>query len=330
MVQTNKLMKKIIVMSLLWVSILFSGQAQQMPLYSQYMMNGFLLNPAVAGSEGYTVLNLTAREQWIGLPSSPKSHAISGQTRILKNSFINKGHSIRLHQKSASRSGKIGLGGYIFNDVIGPISRTGFQATYAYHIRMKRKQLSFGLSAVGYQFSLNEDKIKLDEVDPFWDNTPKSIFIPDANFGVYYTMPDFYCGLSVSQLFQSALRLGERSYAEYRTLRNYNLMAGYDYSVNDLITIQPSFLLKTNEKMMVQADINTKVIFGDQYWGGLSYRTAGALIIMGGVQVDRYFFGYAFDYTLSSIMKHSYGSHELMVVMRLGDNARRYRWLNRF
>ena len=44
-----------------------SGYSQQLPVYSQYMMNKFLINPAVAGSEGYTSFNLTAREQWIGL-----------------------------------------------------------------------------------------------------------------------------------------------------------------------------------------------------------------------------------------------------------------------
>ena len=43
------------------------GFSQQLPLYSQYMMNKFLLNPAVAGSEGYTAFNITAREQWIGI-----------------------------------------------------------------------------------------------------------------------------------------------------------------------------------------------------------------------------------------------------------------------
>jgi len=29
-------------------------------------------------------------------------------------------------------------------------------------------------------------------------------------------------------------------------------------------------------------------------------------------------------------MKHSYGSHEFMVAIKFGDNARRYRWLNRY
>ncbi|MCG8699721.1 MAG: type IX secretion system membrane protein PorP/SprF, partial [Bacteroidales bacterium] len=41
--------------------------AQQLPIYSQYWMNKFLLNPAVAGHEGYTSVNLTVREQWVGL-----------------------------------------------------------------------------------------------------------------------------------------------------------------------------------------------------------------------------------------------------------------------
>lgn len=323
-------MKKIYCIILLCCVLLLSGRAQQVPLYSQYMMNGFLLNPAVAGSEGYTAVNLTAREQWLGLKDAPKTHAISAQTRILKNSYIFKGSSIRKHQRMASRSGKVGLGAYVFNDKNGSVNRTGVQLSYAYHIRMKRSQLSFGISGVGYQFSLDETKIKLEEEDEFWQNAQKSVFFPDANAGVYYSDPKLYCGFSVSQLFQSALRLKEKGYSNYKMKRNYILTGGYDFIINDLLTIEPSILLKTSENFMWQADFNTKVIFNEEYWGGLSYRTGGAIIFMGGVKVDKYFFGYAFDYTLSSIMKHTYGSHEFMFAIKFGDNARRYRWLNRY
>jgi type IX secretion system PorP/SprF family membrane protein len=90
--------------------------AQQLPQYSQYMMNKFLINPAVAGSEGYTAFNLTAREQWIGFEDSPRTYALSAQTRVLKNSFISKGASVRKKRTGASRGGKVGLGGYIFTD----------------------------------------------------------------------------------------------------------------------------------------------------------------------------------------------------------------------
>jgi type IX secretion system PorP/SprF family membrane protein len=306
-------------------------KAQQVPLYSQYMMNGFLLNPAVAGSEGYTAINLTAREQWLGLKNAPNTHAISGQTRVLKNSYISKNSSVRKRQRMSSRSGKVGLGGYVFNDQNGPISRTGIQLSYAYHIRMRKTQLSFGLSGMGYQFAIDPNKIRFEEQgDDLFEFADKTIFIPDASAGVYFTHPDFYAGFSASQLFQSALRLGEKGYAEYKMKRYYYLTAGYDFVVNDYLTIEPSFLLKMSENLTWQADINSKFIFQEEYWAGLSYRTGGAMVFMGGVKVDKYFFGYAFDYTLSSIMKHSYGSHEFMVAVHFGDNARRYRWLNRY
>ncbi len=318
-----------------WLVIFFMccslySNAQQVPVYSQYMMNGFLFNPAIAGSEGYTAINLIAREQWIGLRNAPKTHAISGQTRILKNSYISKAASVRKRQKLSSRSGKVGVGGYVFNDKNGPIDRTGMQLSYAYHIRMHQSQLSFGLSGMFYQFSIDQEKITFEEQDIFFDMTDKSIFIPDASVGVYYTNPNIFAGFSASQLFQSAMRFGEKGYAEYKMKRYYYLTGGYDFEVNPSLNIEPSLLFKTTENFVWQADINAKFIINNDYWGGLSYRTGGSLIIMGGLKIDKFVFGYAFDYTLSSIMKHSYGSHEFMASLLFGDNARRYRWLNRY
>lgn len=325
-------MKRALVIFFFIIALAEILPAQQVPLYSQYMMNGFLLNPAVAGSEGYTVLNITAREQWLGLKDAPRTHAVSAQTRILKNSYISRNSSIRKRQRMASRSGKVGLGGYVFNDRNGPISRTGMQLSYAYHIRMQKSQLSFGLSGIAYQFAVDDSKIRLEEQgDELYMNAAKSVFIPDASAGVYFTNPVFYVGFSVSQLFESSLILGEsKRYAEYKMKRYYFLTAGYDLRINDLFVIEPSVLLKANEDMTWQADFNSKFIFQDEYWAGVSYRTGGAMIFMGGVKVDKFVFGYAFDYTLSSIMKRTYGSHEFMISVLFGDNARRYRWLNRY
>jgi len=313
---------------LFWCSLY--TEAQQVPVYSQYMLNGFLLNPAVAGSEGYTAINLTAREQWLGLKNAPKTYALSGQTRLLKNSYISRAASVRRRQKLSSRSGRVGVGGYVFNDKNGPINRTGMQLSYAYHIRMQKSQLSFGLSGMFYQFSIDQENIRFEEQDIFFESADKSIFIPDASAGVYYTDPRIFAGFSTTQLFQSAIRFGEKGYAEYKMKRYYFLTAGYDFDINNSLTIEPSFLFKTTENFIWQADLNTKFVFNDEYWAGLSFRTGGSLIFMGGIKVDKYMFGYSFDYTLSSIMKHSYGSHEFMAAILFGDNARRYRWLNRY
>jgi type IX secretion system PorP/SprF family membrane protein len=305
--------------------------AQQVPLYSQYMLNGFLINPAIAGSEGYTAVNLTAREQWIGFQDAPGTYALSFQTRILRKSYISKSSSIRKRQRYSSRSGKVGVGGYVFSDRNGAVERTGLKATYAYHLRLGNSQLSLGFSLTAFQLRLNDDKIRLeDENDNIWLNAKGTAFIPDADFGAYYDTPTYYVGLSVDQLMESFIKLGDSGYDQYKLERNYYLLAGYDIEITNEIMITPSTLLKMAENGAFQADLSAKLYYDQTYWGGITYRTGNALILMAGLRVDKFVFGYAFDISMSSIMKHSFGTHEFIFAAKFGDSARRYRWLNRY
>jgi len=305
--------------------------AQQVPLYSQYMLNGFLLNPAIAGSEGYSAVNLTAREQWIGFQDAPGTYALSFQTRMLKKSYISKNASIRKRQRYSSRSGRVGLGGYVFNDRNGAVDRTGIKFSYAYHLFFGTSQLSMGLSLSAFQLRLDEDKIRLEDPnDDIWNNARGTVFIPDADIGIYYDAPSFYVGLSSDQLFESVIKLGNTGYDQYRMERNYYLLAGYDIPLSDYIILSPSTLMKYAESGTFQADISGKIYYDQTYWGGITYRTGNAVIIMAGLSYDRLIFGYSFDVSFSSIMKHSFGTHEFIFAAKFGDNARRYRWLNRY
>lgn len=325
------MLKKLLYIIILLTGFLLEASSQQVPLYSQYMLNGFLINPAVAGSEGYTAVNLTAREQWIGMTHAPGTYALSFQTRILKKSYISRGSSVRRRKANSSRSGKVGVGGYLFSDHNGAVERTGLKATYAYHINFNHSQLSFGLSAVAYQFKLNEDLINLaDPGDELWLGAHKSVLIPDADFGVYYTARNYWGGFSVDQLFESILKIGDSGYDRYKMERNYYLIGGYDFEVNRDLIFSPSTLLKYAENGKFQADISGKFYMNQTYWAGLTYRTGQAIIVLAGVSVDKFVFGYAFDIGLNSIMKHSYGTHEFTFIAKFGDNARRYKWLNRF
>ena len=78
----------------------------------------------------------------------------------MKNSYISRGSSVKRRHTTGSRSGKVGLGGYLFNDKNGAVSRIGFKGSYAYHINFSQSQLSFGLSLIAYQFRLDEELIK--------------------------------------------------------------------------------------------------------------------------------------------------------------------------
>lgn len=319
-------------------------KAQQLPIYSQYMLNGFLLNPAIAGHEGYTGINITGREQWLGLKDAPSTYALSAQTRLLKNSFISRSASIKRRRRIMSRSGRVGMGIYVFSDWNGAFNRTGAQYTYSYHLTFRKSQLSFGASITGYQFRIDDEKIRLYTDDAFYYSMDKSAMIPDANFGVYYSDRNLYAGFSALQLFENTLKLTDQDGADFKMVRHYFAMAGYRFMINDNVYIEPSFLLKTTENFVSQLDFNGKVYIREDYWAGLSYRTGGSyslseesiggggssVIIMGGARFDKFYFGYAFDYNLSAISKYSIGSHELMLGMKFGDNARRYRWLNRY
>ena len=326
-------MKRFITIVLLLTALLaLESKAQQTPLYSQYTMSKFLLNPAFAGSEGYTSFNLTARQQWLGFENAPMTQAFSAQTRILKTSYINRSRSIKSRVRRRRPSGRVGIGGYVFNDRNGAIHRTGAQFTYAYHLFLGEGQISLGLSLMAYQFRFNdEDMVLYDENDPLLNDRKNSMFVPDASFGVYYSYQPFYIGFSANQLSQSALKFGsDNSFSNYKMLRHYYFMTGYRLEVQNDFEIEPSLLLKTTEMFNLQADINIKGYYKKDYWLGFSYRTGNAFITQVGVRVDKFYFGYAFDYSLSEIQRISYGSYEIMFGVKLGDNSRRYRWLNRF
>jgi type IX secretion system PorP/SprF family membrane protein len=308
-----------------------------MPLYSQYIMNTYLLNPAITGHDGYTTFNMTARQQWLGFKDAPASRSVSGETRLLRRSHVIKSRSINKRSLKPSTKGRVGLGGFIYNDRNGAVERTGLQGSYAFHIFVKETQFSFGLSAGVFQFKIDQDDLifadELDgttTVDPVALGYQKVTYVPDANFGFYVSDPRFYGGLSVNQLFQAYLRIGNRQFEEFRMIRHYYLLGGYRFELSNKFTIEPNLLFKATEKKAFQLDAGTRLSYNNDFWGGLLFRTNGTLIAFAGMKVKHLHIGYAYDYMFTAIQKHTYGSHEIVLALKFGDSARRYRWLNRY
>ncbi len=305
------------------------GWSQQMPMFSQYMMNKFLVNPAYAGQNGYTIFNLTARQQYPGFINAPRTIMFSAQTRILEDSYIFKLRKVQKKPERKSRSGNVGLGGMVYNDRNGIVSRTGLQLTYAYHLRLNNlTQLSFGISGSAYQYKLDAGDTEIyQENDPLLMSNRHAFFVPDANFGVYLYANKFYAGLSVMEVFGSNLKLGKEKFENYKTLRHINLTAGYKFSLSGSLVLEPSMLTKFTANT-VQVDINTRLFYQRDYWLGISYRTNNTFVTMAGVSVDALYFGYAYDASLNEIRNYAGGAHELMVGIKLGEtNVRRKRWV---
>lgn len=306
---------------------------QQLPLYSQYLYNKYLINPAVAGSDGYTSFSMTAREQWIGYTGAPRTFSFSWQTRILKKSFIMKQTSVKKNFFRPKSDGRIGLGSYVFSDRNGLIQRTGFQMAYSYHLWLQHStQLSFGLAFTGYYFKIDEKLINFEDPNEPWlnNNLRRGVFVPDMTFGIYLLNAKYSFGFSADQLSEAAAKIGGPAYKNYSMNRQYYLFGSYDFSRGNNTIIQPSFLLKMSEQLKPQADIGATYIYNQSFWAGLAYRTSGTLVANIGLKYQNMFFGYAYDYTLQEIQSITYGTHEITVAVKFGDNSRRYRWLDRY
>lgn len=309
----------------------FAAYGQQSQPFTQYLFNRFLLNPAACGSDGYTSIGVTVKDQWSGFTYAPTNQTLTAQARLSREGLF--GHKIRRPGKLNREN--IGVGLALFNDIRGPIRTTGAQFSYAYHLEDRLGQLSFGMSASLFQLRIDRNKITTETEDHFLNASSFNSIIPDASFGIHYTTRDYYAGFSATNLFQSIMMFGGRNSKEYRIERQYLLLGGYIFEVNDDWCVVPGTQIKFNERGIGQIDLNVMGYYHDQFWGGLSYRSGGgsksygSTSVMFGARYKQYCFGYAFDYSLSSIRKYTYGSHELVFSMAFGLGERFFRYNNK-
>jgi type IX secretion system PorP/SprF family membrane protein len=315
------------------------ADGQQLPRFSQYYSNEFLINPSVAGVDGRTVINLAARKQWIGFTTNtPSSYMLSVQGRILKSGYNLKAGAFGNNKFRKANKGRIGLGGIVYHDQNGAVQRTGAQFSYAYHIFIRNSQLSFGITGNVFQYRIDKElaELKDPEIDPLNGLIGKSTLVPDAGIGINYMTESWHAGIAVAQVFQSKLKIGNnadfKSAEEIRLMRHYFLLADWRYVLprQPKWEIEPSTLILFNEMLKFHADLTIKAFYKRQYWFGLSGRTSGDLTLMAGLKFRKYYFGYSYDYGFNGISKYTLGSHEICLSVKYGDTARKYRWLDRY
>lgn len=314
---------------------------QQLPVYSQYLYNKFLINPAHAGSDGFTSWNITAREQWIGYSGAPRTYSVSWQTRLLKRPYRLKQNIFNETVYVPKKDGRVGFGGYVFSDRNGLVQRTGFQTAYAYHFWVRDyTQMSFGLALTGYYYKIDVDETSFEQsTEPLLNsNLRRGVFVPDVDFGVYLLDPKFDIGFSALQLVGAAAKIGNYSgYKNYWMDRHYYLFGSYTLNSGVKTEFQPAFLFKMSEQVRPQLDIGMNYVYDQSFWAGLSYRTGSALIanirfrfVPSRVMLTSMYFGYAFDFTLNKIQRSTYGTHEFTLAIKFGDSAKKFRWLDRY
>ncbi|MGF7077807.1 type IX secretion system PorP/SprF family membrane protein [Mucilaginibacter sp. UYCu711] len=329
------LMKKYLYILVFFAFIIQASKAQQLPQYTQYVFNNYLLNPAVTGIENYTDVKLGYRSQWTGLNGAPVTSFLTVNTPI-GNNFINgdatafpggggTNPSSRLYtQNYMASEPHHGIGFTLVTDKAGPITQTNVAATYAYHLGLAPKlNLSVGVAAGFNRISLNTSEITLGTaLDPAIANGDNSQWKPDLGIGAWLYSGDYYFGVSVQQLLKQNLYFSTTNTAVdvSKTVPHYFLTAGTKLYMSDDITLLPSVLIKQIQPVPLTYDVNLKASFQDKFWLGGSYRHNDSFGILAGFNLSSFInVGYSYDITTSSLNTVSNGTHEIVIGLLLNN-----------
>ncbi len=292
-------MKKIFI-ALMFIAGGYWAQAQQLPQYSQYMINDYLLNPAITGTRDYYEVKANNRYQWVGIDDAPRTYILS------------------VHGPHKKKS--MGLGGAVFSDVTGPTSRVGAYLSYAYHLKLSENlKLSMGLSGGILQFKIDGTKITLlEDGDPALTQSVQSFITPDATFGMHLYHDKWYFGVSAPQLIGQKIKFFEAQDPLLSNLaRHYMAMGAYRFDLGDDFSIEPSFLLKYVSPVPMQIDLGAKISYRDQFWLGGAYRFDDAISAVLGITLTKNLqFAYSYDISTSNLQNYSSGTHEVMIAAR--------------
>jgi len=283
------------------------AMAQQLPQITNYVINDFVLNPALSGTNEDFEVKSDNRYQWVGITDAPRTYVLS----------VNGPY----------QSKNMGYGGYIYNDVTGPTSRTGFALSYGYHVQLTETlKLSMGLSAGMEQFAVDGTQITVhDPGDPVLTNGYQSVIVPDFGFGAQIYTDKYWLGLSIPQLYEARLKFFDY---ETSTLSNlathFYLTGGYKYELNENIRLEPSFLLQYVAPVPPQLDITIRAIYKKMLWAGLGVRFGDAITAMIGYTFKDYLmFAYSYDLPISTISSYTTGTHEIMFGLRFKNKPKK-------
>lgn len=293
-------MKKIHLLLALLAFTAYHSYGQQDALYSQYMFNMMLVNPAYTGSRDLVSLNAMYRKQWLSMDGAPETMTFSADMPL--------------------RNERMGTGLVLYNDRLGVISNTGIYGNYAYRVQLSNNAtLSMGANLGFTYYHANFSKVKLGEDgrsdEAFSSNYSK--ILPNLGAGLFYNSDKYYIGLSLPHALNH--KLNQAGVHQAHQYRHWFLAGGYVFTLNHHLKLKPSGMVKQVSGAPIQLDVNANLWLYDKYSVGLSYRSLDAPVILLEAQLlEQLRFGYAFDYSHTRLRKYNNGTHEFLLRYEFG------------
>ncbi len=292
-------MKKIIFILIFFLQ-LFIVEAQQNVQYTQFMLNDYGLNPAVAGSSKGLMLMVGRRTQWRGFEYAPETNFAS-----ITKDFGKKGNRRFWH----------GVGGYIESDKFGIFNNKAIYGTYAIHLKLSAKYfLSFGLAGGVKEYAVTNTIYDVN--DPALNTRAPRVLVPDIIPGVYLYSKKVFAGIAVRNLYKNTLSQGGKEIGSgsklfpnaYITVGKKFVTKGYDFIIVPAIHIQTSFV------NIPVANFNCMAFFRKRIGVGVNYRMHDATSVILQARIwKNVVVGFAYDYTISRFRAANANSTEFMM-----------------
>jgi type IX secretion system PorP/SprF family membrane protein len=324
---------------MIWIGLFFCtfAMAQQRPYYTQYIMNNYIINPAVAGIENYWDAKASHRLQWVGLQDAPVTTYFTIHGPLSKSAY-DRESATSFHASGDNPRGDAywrdytsvephaGVGFTILNDKTGPLNRFAAYGTYAYHMGISpTTSLSGGVSVGFTNMSLDASKLNFGgtTVDPAVAGSGVINRIkPDISAGLWLYSKDYFLGLAAQQIIPQQLAFSDNTvYVQNgKLLPHIFLSAGYRMQLTDDISFLPSALVRYISPLPIGFDVNAKFQYQDLIWAGASYRYQDGFAALVGLNINHNInIGYSYDVQTSTLNTVSKGTHEILIGFLLGN-----------
>ncbi len=290
---------KNILLVLIVASALFAftedANAQQDPMYTQYMDNLLVINPGFAGTKEIGNLLMVSRTQWVSFDGAPKTLSLS--------------------YHAALKEKNIGLGFSVLNDRIGPQKQTGVYFDYSHFLKISEKfRLGMGLKAgvSFYRAALTE--LNPIDPDPIFSTDIYKNFLPNLGIGFYLFSDDTYFGLSVPKLIRNTIN--DDDYLTEQIQRqeiHVYLVAGQQFTLSETMQLKTSTMLRYVQIAPITWDITAMLGFKERFWFGGMFRMGDSYGILAQFDInEKMRIGYSYDITYSVLNTFNNGTHEIM------------------
>lgn len=271
-------MKKHIILLALSIGVFGLANAQQQGLYSNFLLNGYIYNPALAGIEDHLDAKTSFRRQWVNLPGSPTSmyaslHGAINQRDLNKEelgSLPMRGASTIKFKNIQPKKMRHGVGGYFLNDKAGLITRNTISLGYSAHIPLNQSYyLAAGANLGAHFFSLGTPTLREQNDDAFAGSQNLGV-VPDLQVGLYLYSDKLQLGLSGTQLVGNRMSFAKNNQSvSYNNLtRHFFATVSYSIPLDPDFDLLPVGIVRYTENSPLSYEGGVKIRYRNTFWAG--------------------------------------------------------------